>query len=688
MGSATLNIPKPEMPHVGTAAGVPQRFMHDAERLGSFFTEQVERHQQGRSHHIRRWMAARSIMAGIHEFDIDAAGGWVPLAQRNRRGHRKARTPLMMSRYRREMGRLTSNHVGATVIAVGTNAEDADAHYMIKRGQAVLDNWLEEVSAQRVYKRSVIYLLHFGLVGLERDIDPVGKKYLFTALPGCELFPIPYDAKSWEEMDGLIHVTFKPKQWLEAQDTRTELMTGQKPAIPLATLAGRQQIGLHVASRSLVCGYSLAGDHDEGAAVTRIWLKKGDTFPDGFSATMVGDRLVQYETRPDKALPEGVIPVEPVYYVETCEWSGTGLCPELVSPQLESNRQWDTVVKSARRNMPMCLVDSPGQVKMTDIRDTPDGKVPFRSQGFEPHRRPPVYPVPANQVGRDQLLALERTEFLADAAAGHESALISGRQEGRTEGGPATQMLSARADAPLEPILGDYAAAFTNTFRGVLRRSREIWPEERVLPLIGPEQTGQAIRITKEQIPTDEQVKIMPFPMVASGRSELLNVVFKLRSMQNTDGSFELNSREFRTALAALGLALPGIELIKPAERRIRWRIGRLINDGQKPAMPPLRMRYRQLDYENHDLAFELLREALLDDGFWSYSQQVQAVLVEELEYHQNHRAGLVNSGPDIFDDSQERHEIQQVDDHMHAVEQDETAAGLFQAGGMPIGEQ
>jgi predicted metal-dependent TIM-barrel fold hydrolase len=81
---------------------------------------------------------------------------------------------------------------------------------------------------------------------------------------------------------------------------------------------------------------------------------------------------------------------------------------------------------------------------------------------------------------------------------------------------------------------------------------------------------------------------------------------------------------------------------------------------------------------EKHRLAMEMLKDAILDDSFESYSPLVQKALMTQLDFHR--QWGMRSTeDPNNFDDDVEKLESLQMEQFLAAAEADlETPEGTF----------
>lgn len=665
-----INAP---LPNTADPAFVPQQDQLSAHRLRDYFRTQIQEGMGRRRKHAITWSKIHAIMSGIHYFVV-SQGEIVPLDKDPK--EIRAYTPVMVPKYRIELGRILSNDIGAQVIA-RTGYSGAFAH--AARGQAIIDDWAQEVDLEDIFDETIQHLLFYGTVGLYRYIDAFRQQVMVEPIPGCELFPIPYDARNWRSADGVARCTLVTKQWLEQQDMLVEKATGRPPEVLYSTLAkslstsmGGSHMGFNVLN-------SMGGRVD-GAIATWIWMKPSLQFPNGFRGFMIDDRVFVWQVAPDAngqmPLRNGRLPITPITYTKMAhDWWADGFLSQLVAPQMERNRQWTDVLEASRRNRGYLGVNA-DMVDVNTVGTTPDGIVPFDMHGYEMSKIPPLMPIPPSAMNQHVAAAMQISGQIAEEAANHESGIITGRAEGRTDSASANALLNENAQAPLIPVFKRIRRAFKITLTDVLDMIPSVWPAQKTLSVVGEDGIGQELVIQREQIPSSRMVLVLPNPMIPNGTSAQVNMLLRLRSIPADDGNgFEIKSREFRRSLSLMGMSPRGLELADKRELRIKKRIRLLIGDGQTPQIPPASTGEAPFQrFEDHRIAAELLRDAILDDSFRMYGPDVQQALIGEFQFHSELLSGI--QPPNNIDDAVEAEDARAAEEALYGSELSEDLIG------------
>jgi len=670
------------LPNTDDAAGLKREDRGTASTIAKRIREQFDEGLSARTIHGARWTQVVSILSGVHWFHIDAMGRYQPLTRNDDR-EVMAAVPVMEPAYRRELGRVGSNKLG--VQATPVSGKGDEAFYKAQIAQEVINHWVREIDLETLDDEMNQLLLVYGGYAMMREKSPERNQVFLRYFPFCDLFPIPSNATTWQNMDGVMRAVTMPQSWLEMQDDLYERRNGQKPTRPMTTLAHSQSGSMHARFTAFGQGLNYNVPYD-GALAIWVWMKPTDLNPHGEHMFLIENEMFGYVSGTDQqgqaiALDDGELPLQPVYYTKKPhDWWPYGFCEQITSMQLEINRQMSEMIEGAQQNRGFTFYNS-SMVTADDIQNTTDGMVPFRF-GDPQDKTGPVLSVPPHQINRERVSVLQSCYELARQAAGHDSDIIFGQQEGRTEGGPATSLLNMNAQAPLQPVLDRKWRAYRRLFRGALADIREVWPKEKRIKAIGTDGIARERVLARDKLPGHNDVDLSPLPLVVNGRAAMLNMVMGLRQQLNDDGKTPMvSASELRQAMYDLNLNPPGLVMFDETEQRIRWRIDQLINDGVQPAIAPADQdRSGRQQIEDHRTAADMLRSAILDPPFVAYSQAVQRALIQEFQYHQ-YFVGNFSPTVSRFDDADAEFEQNQTEQRLWAAEADpETADGLAQS--------
>jgi hypothetical protein len=673
------------LPNTDGVAGLPREVRKSADDMARFFRDNMQRALLLRRPHATSWMKVLSILSGIHYFHIDRMGMWRPLAKQNEQDIR-AFVPVMVPKYRREHGRLSSNQIGITAAPI--TGRSANGMYEANLAQAAMTHWIEEAGMADCEDKANQELLTYGGYAYFAEKDPAKQQVLPVTFPYCDLLPIPYDARTWEEMDGVVRMTMVTESWLQHQDELYERRNGTKPPHPMSKMANSQE----ARPNSDWTGFGAGLDwytKFKGCQAAWIWMKP--TEANGFMgehAFMIEEDLFAYvsgmggDGRP--ICCGNGLPLYPVHYIKyRHDWWPQGFCEHLVAMQRETNRQWTNILQAAELNRGFVVYDQTC-ISGDAIQNSSSGLVGYDPPGPE-SKSEVIKNIPPASIGREFGAILEICDKFTDMAAGHESAILSGEHEGRVDGGPAVSTLNANAQAPLIPVLDRKFRALKRLYPDVLSGIREVWPRDKKIRVLGPHNLGKEIMIERTGLPSAESVVLEPTPLVINGRMGMLSTMLQLRQVVDEHGPL-LTTQEFRRGLQMLGICPPGVEVNDKRETRILYRIGQLIGDGNTPQIAPAGQdpRASQLQAkEDHAVAVELLKDITLDPSFEMYGPAVQQALLTEQQFHEGLLAGV---HPDNFDDAADRFDAQQGDAMLHAMENDNTSAGLYSPFGYPMG--
>lgn len=659
-------------------AALPKEDRRSLKDMEGFFYDQYQGGLHARRHHALAWIMVQSFLRGVHYFDIDPSGGWCPIPADPDRP--RAICPVIGPRYQHILGFMSGNSVGVSTIPIG-NSPMAVANSQLSKDS--LDYWLMEanIPAQEDIQNQV--LLTEGTAGLFRYIDPFRQTVGLRVIHGSELFPVPYDARHPSECDGFQIASIVSKAWLELQDELYERQTGQRPTERMGDAAIDLPQGMALDLPQV--GAGLTGGNHKGALALFTYMKPTEQTPGGIYSCMIDRKIYRLAIgidpktgrfQTETIMPYGKVPLEISYYRKNPkDFWGTSLCETLLPSQLVSDREKTYFLRSTLNNRSITWYDNE-QVKASAFTDDPNLNIPITrssNMALTGQYREPMGVLPAKGVGRDDYALMDMERVSADEAAGMRSGIIYGQQEGRTESGPATSLLSQNAMASLQPMLKSIYQAWSNTLPCVLDMLKMAWPAEKTITVTGPNNVGRQRKILSSSLPASQTVIIKPQPFLAGGSSALLNILFQLKQLPGQDGlnGTFITREEFFRGIRDLGFLPPGIKLEDEAFTRIQARINGLIGDTIQPSIPPADLRNPGIFImEDHRTAMDMLRKAILDPTFLTYGPNVQRALTQELEFHRMYSTGD-SFGPNAFDDDLERQESQRMTGFLAAAEQD-----------------
>ena len=677
-----------EIPNTESPSTLPKKERVSLRRMAEWFHREYQNGLVLRAHRDAAWIKVHLIMRGFHYF-IVRNGTWRPVERRP--NEVRAVAPYMVPRYRRELGRVGNNLVGVTVlprVAEGKNAFNLKDH-----AQLLLDDWIREETVDETEDLANQHLLFYGSQAYHWYTDKFNRSVRLISIPGPSLFPIPHNAKTLKEADGVMYVRFVSRAWLEQQDDMIQKQTGDR--LPggrrMQDESGGITQGLYVGRTTIASPGGLA--NQDGALAIHIWMKRSESRPFGEQIFMINNRIYRYHGQPDEQngppLPGGKIPLVFTHYMKSPDdWWGYGFNEQLISMQLEANRQLSILVANARYNKPVIFYD-PKAIDPKNVQDFDDSFIPLTDNFHADVGSTPIFHFPAPRINPAVGALLGIVDEYGDKAAGHDSPVTQGQAAGRVDSAAAIQQLNANAQVPLEPVFKAKWRAYNQIYPAVLDLLRKVWPEEKIIHTAGGSANlGRTITITRDKFPWSADVDIRPRPFMLNGRGQMLSLLFQLKGMPRDDGKIGLiTDLELRRGLAMMEIDPIGLDMVNEEEQRILHHIAQLINDGQTPGAavsgsPGL----EHAQMENHTLAVQLLRKAILDPGFVAYGPAVKTVLTDEIKYHMD----MLNPvPPNNFDDLSRQFDSRATEAYFDGMEQDvyETA-GIADIAGVPIGEE
>lgn len=677
-----MAVSVPESLPVGESevANLPRAERRSASRMAQYIWREYMAGLANRRSHALAWIMIRAFFRGIHYFKLDTWGNFQPIPPKA--GQIRSATPLMRPAYRHVLGFLNGNPLGVTVTPLSGSAESiAEAD----RAKDILHGWIEDAGITAVRRELSRILLVEGMAGLHPYVDSLRENVFLRLFPASEIFPIPADATNEQELSGLMHATMVTKSWLELQDEEFERTTGRLPHKRMSDRVKTAQGGFNV---NLPLVGSTTGDRFTGSLAITVWMKKTPRTPGGEYMFLLGEEMFRYvggigpngQPKAAPILPDGEIPVSLLWWdKDPQDFWGCSLCESMIPSQFAVNRQMTAMERNALRNRSLVGYDV-RSTTAAQIQDEESGLIPINQDHLEGTRRAPLYYFPAQQVGLDAHRIVEVTQRFADQASGFRSGIVYGQQEGRTESGPATSLLANNAMASTITPLEEADDAWTKTYKRVLDLVPTVWPDGKILQVSGPGNVGRELKIKRDMIPASQKVRLKARPMLPGGRNAMVSILFQLKQVPGSDGKpgTELGPGEFRAALAELNLLPPGIDAANKVESRIQTRINLLIGDGVNPrikASHPGDLADR-LFMENHKLSVDMLKAAILDEAWYSYSTQVRLGLLQQVKFHMSFLHGG-SLQPNVFDDDLDALEMGQLARHLELAEADlETSEG------------
>jgi len=664
--------------------GPPRDQRRSAKELGQYLWSQYQAGLSRRRPHAVSWLQVQSFLKGVHYFEIDDSGNWFPIERQP--GEVRSIVPVIKPRYRHAMGILNSNELGISTVPV---AGSTNPIYTADRARSILSHWIDEIGFNSVQDRWNQMLLTEGMTGLHRYVDAFRRQVFVRALPQSELFPIPFDAKSWDELHGLIHATMVTKQWLQMQD-RLALRfwerngrQGDRPE-PMADRASSQSLHMQLDLPQIGASTGSQGRWDGALALT-CWIRSNEEVPSGEYFFMIEDFIVRHAMGENvrTIMPDGQIPVEPIYFdKQPHSFWGTGLAELLLPSQFSMDRQMTTLEKNVRLNRPMTFYDT----GVVDLSETQPGEEPsmigFKGNMLEMQKRTPVFHFPGGPVNREVGSLISLQSELADNSAGMRSPILFGIQSGRTDSAAATTDLGQKAIASFQPVMKRTFEALDKTYPAVLDMIKMAWPDQKKVRVSGRSSLGKEILISRNDIPASDAVIIHPSPILAGGIQTMINILFQLKGLPGDDGvvgSF-VKRGEFMRSLREANMLPPAIDTSSRAEARIQTRIDLLINDGVNPATDPadLENPTETQIMEDHRMAINMLQDVILDESFRVYGPKVRRALLQEIDYHLKQTHGATEH-PDNVDDDLDKIDSMFTEEFLAAAEADlETLEGDF----------
>lgn len=671
------------IPSSSNIPSLPKEIRRDAHEIAQWTIEHINSARAQRQYLERYWIRTESYMEGFHYFDIDPmTGQWRPKPRKP--NEVRATVQLLRSTYRRELGRFVENILSVTGIA--RSPMNPMAFYEAKRAETMVNAWQEEVDFADTYVDFVGDILYYGRAFLYRYADKFRKQVYCESWPAWELFPIPWNATKDCQLQGFSRVKLMPREWIE--------QNFGKAAASKASYQGT--VGPRVGGSSIgnAIGGAFSGKGSECAEVVWTWLLPTMEIPSGQKYIIVGDEMFGFQATDPNGRPvtgelaNGKFPGNFCQYTkQKGNWYGMSAMAPVLGAQAEADRQWSKICRSARFRNGLAFVKDDA-VDFNDLFSDETEFVPVNSQAYGEFDNflKIIPPVPnSGDVGA----ALNLSTEMGRMAVGHESDIILGKAEGRTESGPLGNILNVNARAPLAPTMQGLWTCLHNNFQGVLPMLGQVWKPEKRVSVVGQYNLPREMTVTKNP-PKSENVLLLPSPLIPGGKTEMMNLLFSLRQVRGDHQGPIITEAEFKRSLHAMNMSPPGLQIATEKDMRIAQRLSELFNDGQTPGKfftDPADMAVLMLE-DPRELS-DAIKNMLLDPGFrGSASVEVKGAFLKILKQIRNE--GLVGDGGtgDRFDENLdlEAHDSRMMEETIDAVEQDPMSLdGQFAPGGVPV---
>ena len=294
------------------------------------------------------WLAAEAMLSGHHYYKVNFGTRQVLWDNRIPEGEVRAKLPQCLSRYKNELGRLSSVPLTVSVYPTTTNP---DAYHKSRVNKTVLEYYLTDkgMDFHSQWMDFLGYLLAGGTAALFAGWDDFTQDPYVEAVPPWEIYPFPANATNDKDLWGIIRGKMVSKEWIEEN-------------LPEAKDEKESD-----SYSSVVAGYGLYSGRSamkRGVLVKYAFFKPSAKNPAGRVVIMVGKKI--YRDIPE--LPGKVWPwVIERYTRQNTHWWGMSFVYPLISINKELNRhvsamiaRSQTIAHGGWTFIPATCVMSPG----------------------------------------------------------------------------------------------------------------------------------------------------------------------------------------------------------------------------------------------------------------------------------------------------------------------------------------
>lgn len=525
-----------------------------------------------------KWNIASAVLDGHHYYNVDWYSRQVTVDAHNPKGSVRVRVPETLQRYRREKGRLQS------VLRVPSSRpvvqNDPDLWRLNRFAQGGLAYIYHKGRFPEVYDSLLSDLLVEGTVGimpywdegflLDPQTGSADGEVKFRIIPAWELYPFPSGAVDDLSCSGMIWGRVVGEEWVR-QNIPEALKEKSIKVMSPWTSYGQNQLSNPTTM--------------EGFQVRYVFFEPSRRFPLGEMALMVGDHVYRRAGALNFWLGEDrVVPISVARYTKKpTSWWGESFIYEVAKLNKELNRAMTLQVRRAvLKAHPGYLMVPQGSVpSLEDFKNQVGGVVQYRqpvaNTDFRPYILSPQSSSPDNDI-----LIQRLSGFTEDLTSQHGP--TAGETVGRVEGNSALQSLIRQDMIPNEGTIQSLDRCVKRAFGIALEIGRNRWSKNRKATISGP--VGgppTTIIVNPKEIPSLDKIEILTGLDMPMDRPTLIQFLSNLALTPNATGQTLLSPEEFRRGLIALGVVLPGVDLMSPDEEAAWVENFTIYGDGMTP---------------------------------------------------------------------------------------------------------
>ena len=445
-------------------------------------------------------------------------------------------------------------------------------------------------------------------------------------VPGWQLLPFPKSAIDDDALEGITWTRIVPPEWIEQNipDAINE---------PTTTAAALVRFGTAVQAW-------------DGYLVRQTFLKPSRRFRQGETAIMVGDKIYRRMGQlPFYLGKRRIIPMCVSRFTKKpTSWWGESFLYQVVKLNRELNRALTLQVRRAlMKSHPGYLLVPQGGASPEDFKKQVGGIISYRPPIGNPNARPEWLTPPPSSADND--IIENRLMGLLDDVSSQHASTQGGPPGGRVDANSAIQTQIRQDMIPAEPAIRNMDRAIKRCFGIGLEIGRLRWDQARMSHIAGPTGGPQAsVQIDPRLIPSMDDIEIATGLDVPIDKPSLLQLESQWATAPFKGGQPLLTTEEFRRGIQAIGVNLPGIDLVCPDEEQAWLENVRMYGDGVKPGA----VQDPDPTLENSEIHLAAHKKFVAGPEVHNASPDVQAMFVRHIQLTGKNLSG--SSMPPQFD--------------------------------------
>jgi hypothetical protein len=528
-----------------------------------------------------RWLVANAMLEGYHYYNVDWRNRQVVGDPSNPKGTVRVKIPDINTKYRREKGRMLSYLRPFTTKPITMGKPDV---WRLNRfGQGAISYLWETANFTQTFTTLIGDILTGGTAGLMPywDVNAYGPEgsgeVRFLAIPAWQLYPFPSNAVEDDQLEGVIWSRVVGEEWI-------------KRNIPEAIDEPQTNVTTpyHMSYGSYSSGNISTPYAFKGYEVRYAFYKPSRRFPNGQQIIMVGSKIYR---RTDLEFWLGDQRVLPISFARSTKlgtsWWGDNWAYNIGMINKEINRLASLMVRRAiLKAHPGWLMYPLGAINPEDLKDQLGGIVPFTPNSLQPEISKPYWLTAPPSTADTDVVINRMSTYADDYASQHGPS--KGITSGRVESASAIGSLQDADQVPIEEMVRSVDECCKRAFGIALEIARSRWSKTRVASISGPiGGMPVSVQIDPSSIPALTDIKIVSSLENPMSRQDMMQLLMQLATPSARGAQPLLDPEDFRRGMVAMGIMIPGIDLLSPDEEQA-WVENLLIyGDGTQPGQAP-----------------------------------------------------------------------------------------------------